>query len=494
MRFSKTFGARARAFGVAIAGAILLGGCAASSSYAGISFKPGAAEPALEQLARRARAGDKQAQLELGVRYEEGTGVARDLKRARDLYFDAATRRSKRQTAVYLPRKGGGGSVKLFPGDLEFSGNEEALLRWQRLAAHLSRPSAASPVRTSKPPVSPSAAQAIPAPAYREEYADAAYQELIGFNAYQPLFNGLKNQSMPWRQAILEEQGARFATARTLQDTFLFILNRPSGVEPGVKADPAAARFFCAETLRLGSTDAVGRRLAGLCALQDCRSTGSPAWEAVVRSLAKPASPAAKRADRQRDFHDAAFLLRVAGACGRPAAARDLEGRLISDSAYFDRLLDESRSQGAGPNAELAIWRARLGGDMQILLAAGESEAVPAQLARAAARTWLTSGLPAPLPRGEIDQEVAQLCKIAEVAPEDCRVQFPHSFFLEQHYFQAAASVIATGGSSDFCPAIRMFRARFSREIDFRFSTSGADHASLRFAPRCFPLDKLNGR
>ena len=45
----------------------------------------------LKSLARRAQAGDKHAQLELGIRFEEGNGVERDLKRAKGLYRAAAT-------------------------------------------------------------------------------------------------------------------------------------------------------------------------------------------------------------------------------------------------------------------------------------------------------------------------------------------------------------------------------------------------------------------
>ena len=63
----------------------------ARTSYAGISFAPGAADPQLQALARRAQAGEKQAQLELGVRYEEGRGLPIDVARALRLYRLAAS-------------------------------------------------------------------------------------------------------------------------------------------------------------------------------------------------------------------------------------------------------------------------------------------------------------------------------------------------------------------------------------------------------------------
>jgi hypothetical protein len=88
-------GARAvRALGslaAALVVSLALGACAAPSSYMGISFIPGAAASDLQDLARRAQAGDKHAQLDLGIAYEEGRGMLPDIKRARHLYRMAAT-------------------------------------------------------------------------------------------------------------------------------------------------------------------------------------------------------------------------------------------------------------------------------------------------------------------------------------------------------------------------------------------------------------------
>lgn len=82
-------------------GAIALGGCA-TSSYAGVPLSPGAADADLQQLAYRARAGDKHAQLELGKRYEEGRGLHRHLGRAIRLYRLASTP-SGGQVWIYSP-------------------------------------------------------------------------------------------------------------------------------------------------------------------------------------------------------------------------------------------------------------------------------------------------------------------------------------------------------------------------------------------------------
>lgn len=74
-----------------LATALVLAGCAGTSSYMGISLRPGAAEPGLQNLAARSAAGDKQAQLELGIRYEEGNGVPINSQFARILYMRSAT-------------------------------------------------------------------------------------------------------------------------------------------------------------------------------------------------------------------------------------------------------------------------------------------------------------------------------------------------------------------------------------------------------------------
>jgi hypothetical protein len=92
--------------------ALALGACAAPSSYLGVAFAPGAADPQVQTLARQARSGDKQAQLALGIRYEAGDGVPTDPKRARKLYRAAAATTGG-TIYVYVPatRKGGKGYV-----------------------------------------------------------------------------------------------------------------------------------------------------------------------------------------------------------------------------------------------------------------------------------------------------------------------------------------------------------------------------------------------
>ncbi|WP_432814189.1 hypothetical protein [Sphingorhabdus sp.] len=96
-----------------LAAAMLLSGCA-SQQYMGVSLKPGGADPAVQALAARASTGDKQAQLDLGIRFEEGAGVARDLAAAKKLYRQAASD-SGGTMWVYTPPVGNGTSGRVVP-------------------------------------------------------------------------------------------------------------------------------------------------------------------------------------------------------------------------------------------------------------------------------------------------------------------------------------------------------------------------------------------
>jgi hypothetical protein len=94
-----------------LAAALLMGGCA-SQQYMGVSLKPGGADPAVQALAVKAQGGDKQAQLDLGIRFEEGAGVARDLDTAKKLYRQAASD-SGGTIWVYTPPVGNGTSGRV---------------------------------------------------------------------------------------------------------------------------------------------------------------------------------------------------------------------------------------------------------------------------------------------------------------------------------------------------------------------------------------------
>src|ERR1044072_5799874 len=72
---------------------VMLATACTTHSYMGISLVPGQASPELQDLAARAQGGDKQAQLDLGIRFEAGKEVAVDRGRAVRLYRQSDGRR-----------------------------------------------------------------------------------------------------------------------------------------------------------------------------------------------------------------------------------------------------------------------------------------------------------------------------------------------------------------------------------------------------------------
>jgi TPR repeat protein len=124
---------------VPLLASLALGACAAPSSYMGISLEPGAAASDLQDLARRAQAGDKQAQLDLGITYEEGRGVGVDLKRAERLFRIAARPSHQRLIAVLPMANGAGPSVLAVPSSETVYGLEQAGVRLARISRKINK-------------------------------------------------------------------------------------------------------------------------------------------------------------------------------------------------------------------------------------------------------------------------------------------------------------------------------------------------------------------
>lgn len=112
----------------------LTASCAASSSYTGLSLMAPDLPTGLRALAARAQSGDKQAQLELGIAFEEGHGVAQDREQALRLYRQAASD-SGGPTWVYVPPvvAGQAGRVMQVGTGLAQKGLPAAKLRLERL-------------------------------------------------------------------------------------------------------------------------------------------------------------------------------------------------------------------------------------------------------------------------------------------------------------------------------------------------------------------------
>jgi hypothetical protein len=104
----------ARAMRVAAVMSLAAATACAAQSYMGIPLVPGQASPEIQSLARRAQSGDKQAQLDLGIRLEEGNGVPVDRKRAIRLYRQAASD-SGGTIWIYVPPSGMASTGRVMP-------------------------------------------------------------------------------------------------------------------------------------------------------------------------------------------------------------------------------------------------------------------------------------------------------------------------------------------------------------------------------------------
>lgn len=93
---------------IAVGVGLLIGASACTSnSYMGISLLPDRADLSVQKLAARAAVGDKDAQLKLGIRFEEGNGVVQNRSTAIKLYEHSA--RAEGETVwVYTPSVGNG--------------------------------------------------------------------------------------------------------------------------------------------------------------------------------------------------------------------------------------------------------------------------------------------------------------------------------------------------------------------------------------------------
>jgi hypothetical protein len=99
----------------------------------GISLRPGSVDSSeLQALAQRAHAGDKQAQLDLGIAYEEARGVGVDRRKARSLYR-LASADTGGTTWVYVPSTGEAGRVTPVNLGVRQSGLREAKERFIKL-------------------------------------------------------------------------------------------------------------------------------------------------------------------------------------------------------------------------------------------------------------------------------------------------------------------------------------------------------------------------
>jgi hypothetical protein len=431
-----------------LACAPLLAACS-TRAYAGISFAPGAAEPDLQSLARQARSGDKQAQLQLGIRYEEGRGVPVDLARAERLYFQAATQRSPRRTVAYVATPGGARSSIVLgsPGALEYSGNGEALVRWHRLFL-ASEPAGHAAVASA-------AGAAAPDQPLHGDDPESARANAVAMFAYDPIFPGLLRADPDWRTAIAGATGYHFLDDRSIGDSFLYLLDRNGPADPGSSPSPVAAAALCRDGLAGSDWSQPRVRLFILC-LARFGATSPDAYRqqfpAARRALDR--YPPSRAGESQDAARDRILLLRAAqycrcapGAEGLPAeAARDvLRAGADGDVPAFANLLLAFLESG-----EAGTW-AEPGTREALVLSARE---VTRRLRNYSA--------------GSRDRFMELTCAQLGLPYDDCRRSYYAGVLLPPRLILIVSEFALAAPGAARCAAVRRRAAEIEHELLFR--------------------------
>lgn len=135
-----------RAVAAAALGAALAACNAGPERYQGISLSADTVDEEVRAIARLAAAGDKRAQLALGIRFETGDGVPVDLRRAERLYRLAATTTGARDVYYSSVRmKTAGKLVRTY--ETPRSGLPEAQARLEALRQRRRAATGAEPAR-----------------------------------------------------------------------------------------------------------------------------------------------------------------------------------------------------------------------------------------------------------------------------------------------------------------------------------------------------------
>lgn len=111
-----------------------LGGCTYTSADQNRRLLPEFTSEATKDTAARARAGDKRAQLALGIAFEEGIGVPADKQRAIDYYRSAAADGAS-ASWLYFPAVGNGTKGRVV--EIRSASQQKGLPEAQRRLARL---------------------------------------------------------------------------------------------------------------------------------------------------------------------------------------------------------------------------------------------------------------------------------------------------------------------------------------------------------------------
>lgn len=440
---------------LAAAALCALAACA-PSSYAGISFAAGSAPAELQSLARRAEAGDKQAQLELGIAYEEGRGVAVDLGRARDLYFDAATDEGETSASIFLPRPNaiGGGIQRPVAGPMRLSDNEEAIRRWHALSQDFGV----------------AGAQTVSAGFVADPSEWAAVQSYaIGNFSYRPIFNGLKSAWTSLDQALLSEQPSTVISPFTVDQTLIYLTDKEATEEPGAALDEASARAFCERQLGPPIESSVDIRMTGICALEIGDRGAAALQRAATAASQRFAGFEGRSPDRAflNAVNDIVFIWRVANRMGDDDAAGMLVGYLPTIAAHHGALSERCEDLACSPDEQYVIQSYRTI-QSQIMLAIFEQPSTlldaQGELAPMVAGLFNRSFRFAP-----VQNLISPTCARLGIAETVCRDIYSYEPALDGHIARIIGEfVLADSPAVGNCATLRQRRTGISRELQYR--------------------------
>ncbi|WP_143084882.1 hypothetical protein [Novosphingobium sp. CF614] len=420
----------------------------------GIPLTAGAVDPELQQLAMRARSGDKHAQLDLGIRFEEGHGVVQNLLKARDLYFAAATERGAARLIV-IPTSSGDTRVPIIMrrSRVTATGLAEAALRWDRIARQL------APIPVTIPRNGPE----VTVSGFDFGELISARKELDFFHSESLLFPALKaSRGVSLDLAMMQGAGA--------------ILLTPDGIDQTVKYAAAAApdgevapESFCRSHLDDSDLTAPASfRIAALCAVKLCRQGAPIDWARLTDGIPAPVPGAAFDREAAEAFGSAGFAMRVLAYCGRTVEANRAAQRVWEHLSHYRQaaascLPTDCSTGQLGYALELAR-----SGNANILVWAIENGQLRDPHVTLAIAIW-NRGIPTdPFSGPERNAQFEALCNTMELDYAACRASYRYDSFLEGRLFELLDLLIRTAAASERDNYIQRFSERYAVDIEAR--------------------------
>jgi hypothetical protein len=437
---------------------VTVSGCVSSNSYMGINVGPNAPASSITELARLAQAGEKQAQLELGISYDKGRGVARDLLRAEQLYALAAED-SHQTTWVYMAAPGGSRGRLRRRARVIADGLPDAAVRLGRLRNLNQAVSLQHPIIVDD----------------NSRYSDDVLASRLRMHGFRTLFGGLAHER-DWRVGILISDQGDLMTRQSLDDTLLFLMLSPEWPETaGQTIDPDLAQAFCRRVLEATPRDIASLRRGIVCI------AGFPelAREGLGRLrdgfvALEPAGHASITAQAGQHAQNAALFYRALRhcQCGSPELLQFLIETLIRSGGPLVQAVQTCPEINCPlPNS---ITGAANGIAREVLLALIESPDVYqnthlANIIGFSFHRMRRNIIGRPPIRGIVElerEQLHELCTLHEPNYDACRARYPYSGYLQ---YQLGIALIVyhsiDGTRSERCRQLALHLSRLEGDL-----------------------------